>query len=248
MTRRKRTSFSPQRLVLISVSLILLAFCCWYFFIRPQSEGSIPLQPLPDGFLSHGIDVSHHQGEIDWEDLLGEMDTKLSFVYCKVTEGTNFVDSQWKRNHEILLNSELKHGGYHFFTPDLSGKLQAQHFLSNYKPIKSQLPPVLDAEVEASTNDQLIKGMKEWLATIETQIGIRPVIYTSYSMYRDRMKGKFDGYQFWIASYNPNETRVQDEAIIHWQYSDRGRIPGINGLVDLNFSKQSFQERVELAE
>jgi lysozyme len=248
MPSRKKTSFTPQRLVLLAAALVLASFCAWYFFIRPQSSGAINLQPLPEGFVSHGIDVSHHQGEINWDELLDRMDTTLSFVYCKVTEGTNFVDNQWERNHEILSEREMKHGGYHFFTPDVSAKLQAEHFLSEYKPQKSELPPVLDAEVDASTNESLVNGMKEWLKVVESESGIRPVIYTSYSMYRDKMKGKFDGYQFWIASYNSNESRVQDAEIIHWQYSDRGSVPGIKGSVDLNFSKESFRERVELAE
>ncbi|MFK7784288.1 MAG: glycoside hydrolase family 25 protein [Crocinitomicaceae bacterium] len=248
MTRRKKTSFTIERLVLLAISLVVLIFCAWYFFIRPYTVNSGNLQALPQGFVSHGIDVSHHQGEINWDVVFDQMDTTLSFVYCKVTEGTHFTDSQWKRNHTTLTERDIKHGGYHFFTPDVSGKLQATHFLNEYTPRKSELPPVLDAEVEASTDQGLISGMKEWLTVVETQTGIRPVIYTSYSMYRDKMKGKFDGYQFWIASYNPNETRVQDAEIIHWQYSDRGSVPGINGSVDLNFSKQSFRERIELAQ
>ena len=65
--------------------------------------------------------------------------------------------------------------------------------------------------------------MKEWLKVVKEKSGIRPVIYTSYSMYRDKMKGKFPGYEFWIASYNPNESRVQDSEVIHWQYSDCGK-------------------------
>lgn len=248
MPKRKKTSFTVKRLILISLVLIGVGFCTWFFLIRPKTQNSIQLQPLPNGFVAHGIDVSHHQGEIDWECLLNEMDTTLSFVYYKVTEGTHFVDSQWERNHAILSKSEIKHGAYHFFTSDISAGMQADHFLNEYTPDKSELPPVLDAEVEASTDEKLISGMKEWLKAVEDESGIRPIIYTSYSMYRDKMKGKFNGYQFWIASYNPNESRVQDAEVIHWQYSDRGKVPGIRGLVDLNFSKQSFRPRIELAE
>jgi len=248
MARRKKTSFTFQRLLIVSLFLIGTGFCVWYLFIRPNRQDSIQLQPLPEGFVSHGIDVSHHQGTIDWAVFLEEMDTTISFVYFKVTEGATFVDSQWKRNHSELLNSHVKYGGYHFFTPDLSAERQAYHFLNQYEPKEDELPPVLDAEVEASTPENLISGMKEWLRIVEDETGIRPIIYTSYSLYRDRMKGKLNGYQFWIASYNSDDSRVQDDAIIHWQYSDRGKVAGISELVDLNFSKQSFQERVDLAD
>ena len=248
MSRRKKTSFTINRLIFLSLLLVGVGFGTWYFFIRPNSQQAIGIQPLPEGFASHGIDVSHHQGEIDWETLLEEMDTTISFVYCKVTEGTNFIDSEWKRNHSILSNSEMKHGGYHFFSPDVSAEKQAAHFLRHYSPKKSEMPPILDAEVEASSDKALIDGMKVWLRIVKEKTGIRPVIYTSFSMYRDKMKGKFPGYQFWIASYNPDESRVQNPEIIHWQYSDCGNVPGIIGMVDLNFSKQSFRSKIELAE
>lgn len=248
MNRRKKTSFTFTRLIFLILFFIGSGIFAWYFFIRPQSEQTVQLQPLPEGFLSHGIDVSHHQGEIDWNVFFSNMDTTISFVYCKVTEGTHFTDSEWNRNRTILSEHKMKHGGYHFFTPDVSPQLQADHFLNNYTSTEKDLPPVLDAEVEASTDHILITGMHEWLRIVESEIGVRPVIYTSYSMYRDKMKGKFPGYKFWIASYNPNETRVENSDIIHWQYSDRGSVPGINGMVDLNFSKQSFRPRMELAD
>ncbi len=248
MKRRKKTSFTIKRLIFLTSFFIGVGFCTWYFFIRPQSEQEIQLQPLPEGFLSHGIDVSHHQGKINWDAFFSSMDTTISFVYCKVTEGIHFIDPQWKRNHGILSNQEMKHGGYHFFTPNVSAQLQADHFINHYAHTVGELAPVLDAEVEASSDQSLIAGMREWLRLVESETGIRPVIYTSYSMYRDKMKGKFPGHKFWIASYNPNEQRVQDPEIIHWQYSDHGKVPGINALVDLNFSKQSFRPLIEQAE
>lgn len=247
MAQRKTTSITFRRLTYLTLFSIGIGFACWYIFIRPNSSSPIHLQPLPKGFLSHGIDVSHHQGTIDWDLFFEYMDTTVSFVYCKVSEGTHFNDSQWNRNHSILAKSKLKHGGYHFFTPDISGEMQAAHFLNQYTPTKNELQPVLDAEVPASTDSRLVNGMKEWLKAVEERTSIRPIIYTSYSMYRDKLKGKFPGYQFWIASYNPTESRVQDAEIIHWQYSDRGTVPGITGMVDLNFSKLSFRPSMDRA-
>lgn len=206
------------------------------------------MQPLPEGFLSHGIDISHHQGEVDWELFFDEMDSTISFVYCKVTEGTHFVDDRWKENNAVLSQHRMKHGGYHFFTPDVSAKKQAAHFLKHYAPNNCGMPPVLDAEIEGKTQQSLIDGMHEWLRIVELETGVRPVIYTSYSLFRDRMKGKFPNHQFWIASYHSDDSRVQDSEVIHWQYSDRGEIPGINGYVDLNFSKQAFRPRIEMAQ
>lgn len=247
MARRKKTSFTPQRLLVITALLLSLGFVVWYFFGRSDNS-TIHIQPLPDGFFSHGIDISHHQGEIDWEVFSENMDTIISFVYCKVTEGNSFIDARWPSNRMELQRANIKHGGYHFFSPDLSGKTQAAHFLKHYAFSKGDLPPVLDSELEALTDEILISGMSEWLTIVEQKTGIRPVIYTSYSLYRDKFKGKFPQHQFWIASYNTDESRVQDPAIIHWQYSDRGSIPGINGAVDLNFSKIDYRPKLERAD
>ena len=247
MKRRKKTSFSFKGLIVLISILIGAGLCTWYFVIRPHTRQSIHLQPLPEGFLSHGIDISHHQGEIDWDVFFEHMDTTISFVYCKVTEGVHFTDPKWKQNHKVLSHHEMKHGGYHFFTPDVSAQLQADHFLNHYAMATCDMPPVLDAEVEASSDQSLINGMREWLKIVELNTGIRPVIYTSYSLYKNKMKEKFPGYEFWIASYNPNEARLMDPAIIHWQYSDCGQVPGIQGLVDLNFSKQAPRPILELA-
>lgn len=246
MKRRKRISLTFTQLAIVSLLLIGAGYGAWYLMRRTTNK-SIDIQPLPEGFYSHGIDVSHHQGEIDWDTFFQKMDTTISFVYVKATEGTSFVDSHWKRNCVFLDKYGMKHGLYHFFSPTVSGRLQADHFLKHYRPSPSDLPPVLDAEVEASSDSQLIKGMKEWLTIVEQTTGIKPIIYTSYSMYRDTMRGKFPGYEFWIASYNMDEKRVLSDDIIHWQYSDRGTIPGFEGPVDLNFSKKKFAPIIELA-
>ncbi|NVK64414.1 MAG: hypothetical protein HWE22_07485 [Flavobacteriales bacterium] len=247
MPRRKQASFTFKRLIVITTVFICLGFVIWYFFGR-SSTSPVNIQPLPEGFLSHGIDISHHQGEIDWDEFTEKMDTTISFVYCKVTEGNSFTDHRWTNNQAALKRNKIKHGGYHFLSPDLSGKTQANYFLKHYDTSQGNLPPVLDAEVEALTDEILISNMKEWLHVVEQRLGIRPIIYTSYSLYRDKMKGKFPNHQFWIASYNPDESRVQDPAIIHWQYSDRGQIPGISGAVDLNFSKIDYRPKLEQLE
>ncbi len=195
---------------------------------------------LPSSFVSYGIDISHHQEKIEWDEVLSFSDSLISFVYCKATEGINHVDTQWNRNREILLSKNIPHGAYHFFLPKKDAKKQAIHFLKNYQLQKNDLPPVLDAEIEGTSNQQLTLQMRIWLEYIEKETGRLPIIYTSYNMYIEFMKKSFQGYKFWVANYSTKESRFQDEEIIHWQYSDNGMIPGIKTPVDLNFSKIDF--------
>ena len=109
---------------------------------------------IPTGFEAVGIDVSHHQGKIDWIDLLDEspLDTLINFVYCKATEGTTHVDTEWEYNKSQLSDLAVKHGAYHFLNTDSYSIPQAKHFLNHWNPSEFTLPPVLDVETE-SEND-----------------------------------------------------------------------------------------------
>ncbi|NRA13320.1 MAG: hypothetical protein HRT57_15345 [Crocinitomicaceae bacterium] len=200
----------------------------------------IGIRELPPGFKSHGIDISRYQGEIDWPTFLDEAGSTVSFVYCKATEGVSHIDSRYAENKKTLRQYNKAFGAYHFFSPSLNAEKQAKHFLSNYTPHGNELPPVLDVESESVSDSKLIKGMKTWLEYVELKTGKRPVIYTSYHFYSTKFKNHFKNYKFWIANYSRRNDRMISDRIIHWQYSDKGGVPGIKGPVDLNFSKQEF--------
>ncbi|MDG1146868.1 MAG: GH25 family lysozyme [Crocinitomicaceae bacterium] len=236
--RKKKTSVVPLLIFtwVLAVGLLLL-------YKKPEKEihaKTLSLKTLPPTFKSYGIDVSHHQDIIDWELFNQDTDSLIKFVYCKATEGTHFLDPQWKSNRKQLTALNITHGAYHFFNPKANPTTQAKYFLRNYTCKQSDLPPVLDAETEGNSTIELIKHMKTWLKYIEHATGKRPIIYTSYHFYNTKFKNAFEGYKFWIANYSNTPNRVKHKNIIHWQYSDCGQIPGIKNKVDLNFSKVDF--------
>ena len=204
-----------------------------------QTESN-QFKTLPASFYSYGIDISHYQGSINW-DKVHKGDSSISFVYCKATEGLNLIDPQWKQNRESLSDLNIPHGAYHFFRPKSGAREQAIHFLNNYHSKQSDLPPVLDAETNEVTNSELITNMKIWLDLVEEKTGKRPVIYTSYHMYSTFLKAAFKDYKFWVANYSYIPSRFNDDQIIHWQYTDEGKVNGIKGNVDINFSKTLFK-------
>jgi len=236
--RKKKTS----RKVFAFTVLILFSIPSTYFLYQKIKPFKAPQKfiPLPENFKSYGIDVSHHQAEINWDLVFQAPDTLISFVYCKATEGESHIDTQWKTNRKELLSRNKAHGAYHFYLPTISPTQQAKHFLNHYTVHPDDLPPVLDAEIEGESKEVLIEGMKEWLSIVEKQTGRRPIIYTSYILYRDLLKKNFPTYKFWVANYSKKEYRFKDVAILYWQYSDNGKVPGIKGEVDLNFSKINF--------
>jgi lysozyme len=236
--RKKKNSFIP--LFIFASVLSIGSFLFYNYLEKEVYTGTLTLESLPTAFKSYGIDISHHQDKIDWELFKNKSDSLIKFVYCKATEGVNFVDPEWKSNRNQLRVLNITHGAYHFFAPKSNPIAQANHFLRNYTCNQNDLPPVLDAETEGNSTIELIKNMKLWLRHVEHLTGKRPVIYTSYHFYNTKFKHSFEGYKFWIANYSNTPSRVKHKDIIHWQYSDNGEIPGIDGDVDLNFSKIDF--------
>ncbi len=197
---------------------------------------------IPEGFTSIGIDVSHHQGKIPWTKILlkSPLDTLIDFVYCKATEGSDFIDSEWETNRNTLNELGVKNGAYHFFNPETEAISQAKHFISNWKKKGTDLPPVLDVETEAETDMILIQKMYDWLEFVEKETGIKPIIYTNLHFYETKFKHEFKTYKFWIASYTYKPLCIDDKRIIHWQFTNQARLPEIDEEVDVNVSKLKF--------
>ena len=239
-TRRKK----HRKRLPIWIGLGALALCLAFFFLWQNADVK-PLNPakfrrlIPEGFPTIGIDVSHHQGKMDWEKLFNRTgyDSLIHFVYCKATEGHTHTDSQWKRNRKILNNFGIPNGAYHFFIPTDPPLPQARHFLKHWKKRDIDLPPVLDVETEGLSDKDLVAKMKIWLKEIEERSGMRPIIYTSLHFYETKFRSDFKDYKFWIAAYSRKPSCINDERIIHWQFSETGRIPGTKEKVDLNVSK-----------
>ena len=128
-------------------------------------------------------------------------------------------------------------GAYHYYCPNISSSVQAKNFIKNVKLQKGDLPPVLDIEKTSSVQSlgQLRKGLKNWIKIIEKHYGVKPIIYTGDSFYLKNLKS--DSYfrncpRLWIANYN-NVKRPRSNWHF-WQFSDRARIAGIKGMVDMN--------------
>jgi lysozyme len=242
--KQKKGKGSSNIKWILGISLTISLAAIIFFFMReikPLTSNTFR-ETVPKGFASIGLDVSHHQGEIDWKKLMTDsgFDTLIHFVYCKATEGNTHFDRQWVRNRSILNEMGIPNGAYHFFTPKEPAIPQAEHFLNRWVKRDIDLPPVLDVETEGFSDQELIANMKMWLDYVEKKSGMRPIIYTSLNYFETKFQNEFLNYKFWIAAYSRIPACIEDKRIVHWQYSESGRLPGIREKVDLNVSKLSF--------
>lgn len=202
--------------------------------------------PIPTNYKIHGIDVSYAQGNINWPKVasMDEDSVRISFAFIKATEGLLKVDPYFKRNWREAAKNGIVCGAYHFFRPKKDGLWQARFFLQNVKLEKGDLPAVVDIEVlDGVAPDKMRKELSAFVKKVESVTGVKPIIYTGISYYRDYLAGHFDGYPLWIAHYYQEELKIaQGTSWWFWQHSDIATITGINHAVDFDaFKGDSLQ-------
>ena len=201
----------------------------------------------PEGYEIHGIDISHHQGNIDWEELRDKgliNETPIRFVMIKATEGATTVDENFKDNFYQAREYGFTRGAYHFYSVYSSARQQANFFIKNVKLENGDLPPVLDVEQKPKyqTDAEFKASVMEWLETVESHYHVKPIIYTYYKFKLQYLSDPvFDQYPYWIAHYYVDKVEYEGPWKF-WQHTDVGRLPGIKGNVDFNIYNGSFYE------
>ena len=198
----------------------------------------------PDGYE---IDISHHQGQIDWQELKdhGMIDEfPVRFVMIKATEGATKVDENFEDNFYQAREYGFTRGAYHFYSVHSSAKAQAAFFMRKVKLENGDLPPVLDVEHKPKnqTDDEFKQSILQWLEIIETHYGVKPIIYTYYKFKMQYLSDPvFDDYPYWIAHYYVDQVEYEGKWKF-WQHTDVGRLPGIKGNVDFNIYNGSMYD------
>lgn len=200
---------------------------------------------------AQGIDVSHHNGNIDFRKVAAD---GISFVFVKATQGTTFRSPKFLQLVKDAKATGLLIGAYHY-VDDSAGsveaaKAEAQNF---YKAIQAaggidvfDLPPVMDYESNKNGHSKatIAAVAKTFLEEVQKLTGVKPLVYT-YPAFIGNFSG-LSSYPLWIARYS-KQTPADASGWTRWhfwQYSDgaaggylpRGnrKVDGISGAVDLN--------------
>lgn len=194
-----------------------------------------------------GIDVSHHQGDIEWEIVASERNIK--FAYIKASEGATHQDTRYNYNIAAARNNGIKVGSYHYFHPDVPVGEQAENFLRVTLAQKQDLIPVIDVEQSGELSPQQVCDSIALFASLLQEVfHTPPMIYTHQKFYNKYLQNSFNEYPLWVARYGLffikpapqlDDGRIPDV----WQYSNRGSIEGISVRVDLNTLCGDFQIR-----
>ena len=192
-----------------------------------------------------GVDVSAHQGEINWEKAAadGIQFAMIRLGYRGYTEGEIGLDPYFLRNIEGAQAAGLDVGVY-FFSQAITKDEAVEeakfvlNWIEGYEPDYPIFFDWEDIEADARTDGMdmltLTGCVDAFCATIE-DAGYRAGVYFNQRFgYQELNLLSLRKYMFWLAEYNPAPTFTYDFEI--WQYSCDGRVDGISGPVDLNMS------------
>lgn len=208
------------------------------FFIAGCSNSSTDKNhsTVRNNKLIYGIDVSNHQGKIDWKKVKKWNENKIYFVYIKATEGATYRDKMYDINIKGAKSNNILIGSYHYFKTTSTVQDQFENFKNTVEKNKQDLIPLVDVEEMNEWNSKLFnKNFTEFLNLVESYFGAKPMIYTVNSFYNKNLSKKYKIYKFMIGRYGKNEPFMKDnhEWFI-WQFSESGNVKGINKKVDIN--------------
>ena len=256
--RRRSSSFLPRFLRsyprwawwiggLLIVFLYIWAF--YYFFVSPTGFRWRALYgdaEYPEGYEIHGIDISHYQGTIDWEQLKNAMieGCPVRFIIIKGTEGSSRLDDNFRENFNQARDYGFIRGVYHFWSNKSSARDQAYFFLEKIHLTDGDLPPVLDIEHKPADKsvEDFQRDVLTWLHIVEDKYHAKPIIYTYYKFKEMYLSAPvFDDYPYWIAHYYVDKVQYKGKWKF-WQHTDAGKLPGIKGYVDFNIYNGSYYD------
>lgn len=182
--------------------------------------------PVSAQVRHRGIDVSKYQGNINWTKVV--KDSTIRFVYIKATEGTSIQDPYYRTNITKAKKAGLLVGSYHLYSSKTTAYQQMANIRKVVKKKEQDLVPVLDIEGHHSGRLKMDR-VDKLLELMESEYGVKPMIYTSEKVYKTHFAGKkYSKYHIFIANYRGYPTT----RFTLWQYTESGHCSGISGCVD----------------
>ncbi|MEK8030595.1 GH25 family lysozyme [Ideonella sp. DXS29W] len=184
--------------------------------------------------LIDGVDLSNWQGQVDFAQLKG---AGVDYVFIKASQGATVADADYPRNIQAARAAGLAAGSYHFYVTGDTPQAQFANFSSQVQLQPGDLPPVIDIEsLNGGSSAELVAALKQYIGLVEQRYGVRPIIYAGESFANGYLAG-LSAYPLWLADYTSASTPKMPSdwsGWTFWQYSQTGRVAGVDGAVDLD--------------
>lgn len=197
-----------------------------------------------------GIDVSEHQGDIDWNAV---KNAGIEFAIIRVGYrtyggGEITLDTTFEQNLRNADAAGIKTGVYFFsqaIDPEEAIK-EADAVIDAIRPYNITYPVIFDweliigdsARTDTMTVDNLADACISFCERVKSA-GYTPMIYQNKNTTMFKLDlPKLKDYDFWLAEYGDKPTYYYDYQM--WQYSSTGKVPGISGEVDMNISFKDY--------
>lgn len=216
----------PVRIVTIVFAVVILAVVA-FLLLRPSPTSA---DPSEKDYPVRGVDISAHNGQVDFRRLA----TAVDFVFIKVSEGATWNDRGFDENYRKAREAGLKVGAYHFFRYDRPGVPQAINVYNALWHKQLDLPLAIDVEDTgnaAGVDDETINQRLHDMVRFLENRGIKLMFYTNKRGYRQYVSRDFSIYPLWICSFTDPPVKAK---WTFWQFTHSGRVPGIKGDVDLD--------------
>jgi lysozyme len=230
MVFTRRRAIVARVVAVLAVVLAAGGALAWFVWLPSYRPGLEPGQ-------RYGIDVSGHQGAIDWTAVARD---HVSFVYIKATQGTTFVDPRFAANLAGAESAGLARGAYHFFSLCSTGIDQARNFLKTAPPSSMTLPPAVDLELPGNCSErpprsQVQAQLSAFLAAVEAATGQPVVLYIGASFERAYPVAQKASSPLWV----PRFLLRPAGSWFMWQVDGLAHLNGISGDVDLDIMAAS---------
>ena len=221
-------------------------------FLLQEDEEVVYVNDLQEVQSLKGIDVSKHQGKIDWKKVAAD---GVSYAFIRAgfrgsSEGKLVEDEWFEDNIEGALDNGIEVGVY-FYTQAVSEEEaieEAEFVLDLIEGYDVTYPVVFDIEETGSetartaemTKEENTKATIAFLETIK-DAGYTPMIYGNLKTYLIMLDmEQLEDYEKWFAYYNTPVYFPYEFSV--WQYTSEGEIDGISGDVDLNVCMKEYEQ------
>ena len=233
-----RRSSKPPIVALVALCAAVAA----YVLLRGDDEPA--LAPVCEtGPTVAGIDVSYYQENIAWKRVRR---AGIRYAFIRASDGFDRTDERFAQNWAGAKRAGVLRGAYQYFRPDQDPLVQADLLVNMLANDPGELPPVIDVETDGGKKPaELVSRVQIWVERVRAKLGVEPIIYTGPEFWRDKTKSAdMTSQRLWIAHYTRGCPTVPApwKKWTFWQHTDNGRVPGIEGAVDLDLFTGTLDE------